>query len=222
MMHSMKAPHIFTTGLDHPALPAGTLTSNHHPRRTLLRCAMLCALWLPARAADGAPSAIDELMQALARVTARRANFTEIKSIAALSEPIRTSGMLIYRRPDYLAKITRSPHSEQLVVDGNQLSLAEGTQAPHIIALDSHPHLHALVDAIRGTLSGNLALLRQWYEVTMTGSIAAWRLGLTPIDAGPASLIRFIAIEGRGTALRAVQTVEANGDESRMAINPEP
>lgn len=222
MMHSMETPQILTIGHDHPALPVGTLASHPHPRRSLLRCAMTCILWMLARAADGAPSPIDELMQALARVTGRRANFIEVKSIAALSEPISTSGTLIYRRPDYLAKITRSPHPEQFVVDGNQLSLAAGSQAPHVIALDSQPRLRALVDAIRGTLSGNLALLHRWYEVSMTGSFAAWRLGLTPIDAGLASLIRFIAIEGSGTTLRAVQTVQANGDESRMAINPEP
>ncbi len=203
-------------------MTSGTLASHRHPRRSLLHGAMMCIFWTPARAAGAALSPIDELMQALARVTARRGTFIETKSIAALSEPISTSGTLIYRRPDYLAKITRSPRPEQLVVDGNQLSLAEGTQAPHIVALDSHPRLRALVDAIRGTLSGNLALLRRWYDVTMTGSFAAWRLGLTPIDAGLASLIRFIAIEGTGTALHAVQTVQANGDESRMAINPEP
>jgi hypothetical protein len=222
MMHSTERLHIFTIGLDHPALRAGTLAPHRHPRRSLLRCATMCMLWLGARAADAAQAPIDELMQALARVRAHRANFVEVKSIAALSEPISTSGTLIYRRPDYLAKITRSPHPEQLVVDGNQLSLTEGSQAPRIIALDSHPRLRALVDAVRGTLSGNLALLRRWYEVTMTGSFAAWRLGLTPIDAGLASLIRFIAIEGSGTTLRAVQTVQANGDQSRMAINPEP
>jgi outer membrane lipoprotein-sorting protein len=183
---------------------------------------MVCILWTPARGAAAAPSPIDELMEALAQVTARRASFIETKSIAALSEPVSTSGTLIYRRPDYLAKITRSPRPEQLVVDGSRLSLAEGTQAPHTIALDNHARLRALVDAIRGTLSGNLALLRRWYNVTMTGSFAAWRLGLTPIDAGLASLIRFIAIDGSGTTLLAVQTVQANGDESRMAIKPEP
>jgi outer membrane lipoprotein-sorting protein len=203
-------------------MTSGTLAPHRHPRRSLLRCAMMCMLWTPARAARAALAPIDELMQALAGVATRRASFIETKSIAALSEPITASGTLIYRRPDYLAKITRSPRPEQLVVDGNQLSLAEGNQAAHIVALDSHPHLRALVDAIRGTLSGNLALLRRWYDVTMTGSFAAWRLGLTPLDAGIASLIRFIAIDGSGTRLHAVHTMQANGDESRMAINHEP
>lgn len=160
-------------------------------------------------------------MQALAGVAARRADFIEIKTIAALSQPITATGALIYRRPDYLAKITASPHAEQLVVEGNQLTLTEGNEAPHVIALDSHPRLGALVDAVRGTLAGNLALLRRQYNVTMTGSVAAWRLNLIPVEPGVASLIRLIAIEGTGSTLRTVRTVQANGDESRMMINPE-
>ncbi|HUB46173.1 MAG TPA: LolA-related protein [Acetobacteraceae bacterium] len=196
--------------------------SLRHPRRSLLRGAMLGILWTPLRAAGASLPPIDALMQALAGVPARRADFIEIKTIAALSEPITATGALIYRRPDYLAKITAAPHAEQLVVDGDQLTLTEGTEAPHVIALDSHPRLRALVDAVRGTLSGNLASLRRQYTVTMTGSLTAWRLDLTPIEAGVASLIRLIAIEGTGTTLRTVRTVQANGDESRMTINPEP
>jgi len=157
-------------------------------------------------------------MQALAGIGARRAAFSETRTIAALSAPISATGTLIYRRPDYLTKITAPPHAEQLVVDGDKLTLAEGTEAPRIISLDDRPQLRALVDAIRGTLSGNLALLHQWYHVTMTGSFADWHLALTPIDPEIASLIRSITIAGSGTNLRMVQTMQANGDKSNMTI----
>ncbi len=161
-------------------------------------------------------------MQALASVPARRAQFVEMKSIAALSQPINTTGTLVYRRPSYFAKITAPPHAEQLVVDGDRLWLAEGDQASHVIALDSKPQMRALVDAIRGTLSGDLTLLRQWYQVAMTGQLSAWRLTLTPSDPSVASLIRFIVIDGTGATPHTIRTVQANGDESRMTINPQP
>jgi hypothetical protein len=177
---------------------------------------------MPAAAVANSSAPIDELMQALASVPARRADFIEIKSIAALSQPISANGTLDYRRPDYLAKITAPPHAEQLVVDGERLTLAEGDAAPHDIDLDSRPQLRALVDAVRGTLSGNLVLLRHWYDVGMTGSVAAWRLTLTPTDPGIASLLKFIAIEGTGATPRTIRTVQVNGDESRMTINPQP
>jgi outer membrane lipoprotein-sorting protein len=161
-------------------------------------------------------------MQALASVPARRAQFVEVKSIAALSQPINTTGTLVYRRPSYLAKIAAPPHAEQLVVDGQRLWLTEGDQPSHVIDLDSRPQLRALVDAIRGTLSGDLALLQRSYHVAMTGKLAAWHLTLTPSDPAVASLLRFIVIDGTGATPHMIRTVQANGDESRMTINPQP
>lgn len=161
-------------------------------------------------------------MQALAAVPARRAQFVETKTIAALSRPISSTGTLVYRRPSYFAKITAPPHAEQLVVDGDRLWLADGNQASQVIELESRPELRALVDAIRGTLSGDLTLLRRWYQVAMTGPLAAWRLTLTPNDPAIASLIRRIVIDGTGATPRTIRTVQANGDESRMLINPQP
>jgi hypothetical protein len=192
------------------------------PRRSLLRGVLLCCLGMPiAAAADSSPP-IDELMQALASVPARQAAFIEIKSIAALAVPISSTGTLAYRRPAYFAKITAPPHAERLVVDGDRLSVAEGDQDPQVMQLDSRPRLRALVDAVRGTLAGDLATLRRWYQVAMSGSVAAWRLTLTPTDPGIASLLRFIAIEGTGATPRTIRSVQANGDESRMTINPQP
>lgn len=161
-------------------------------------------------------------MQALAGVPARRAQFVEIRSIAALSRPIHATGTLLYRRPGYLAKITAPPFAEKLVVDGERLWLTEGDQPSHAIDLGSRPRLRALVDAIRGTLSGDLALLRRSYHVAMTGDLGAWRLTLTPNDPAIASLIRFIVIDGAGATPRTIRTVQANGDQSRMTISPQP
>jgi outer membrane lipoprotein-sorting protein len=177
---------------------------------------------MPAMAMAASPSPIDDLMLALARVPEARSRFIETKSIAALSEPLTATGTLYYRRPSHLEKITAPPHPEQLVVDGDQLALKEGDKAARVVDLGSQPRLRALVDAIRGTLSGDLALLQRWYRVEMTGSTAAWTLTLTPIDAGVASLIKFIVIQGSGASLRAMRTVQANGDDSRMTIDPLP
>lgn len=161
-------------------------------------------------------------MQALASVPARRARFVETRTIAALSQPITATGTLVYRRPGYLAKVTATPRPEQLVVDGDRLTLAAGNEAARVVDLASRPQLAALVDAIRGTLAGDLALLRRWYQVTMSGGPAAWRLTLTPADASVASLIRTIVIDGSGASPRMIQTIQANGDASRMTITPLP
>ena len=166
--------------------------------------------------------AIDELMQMLARVPESSASFAEVKVIAMLTRPLHATGRLLYRRPAHLEKVTLEPQPERLVVDGNRLTLTEANETPRIIDLDAEPAIRALVDAIRGTLSGDLAALRRSYAVNMEGGVSDWRLTLTPSDPGVARLVTRTTIAGAGTALRLVQTTQANGDEIRMTIGPAP
>ena len=134
-------------------------------------------------------AAIDELMQMLALVSESNASFVEVKTLALLTRPLRASGRLAYRRPAHLEKITQEPQAESLVVDGDKLTLTEAGTTPRAIDLNGEPIIHALVDSVRGTLSGDLAVLRRSYAVTMAGTVANWRLTLTPIDANIAGLV---------------------------------
>jgi hypothetical protein len=159
-------------------------------------------------------------MRRLAAVSASRASFTEEKTIAALTEPVRGEGWLVYRRPDHLEKTTTGPNRESLMVDGDRLSIIADDQPPRIIELDSEPALRGLVDAVRGTLAGDLATLRRSYDVAMQGNLAAWRLILTPRDPSLKQLLRQVTVEGAGTDLGSVRIVQANGDQSLMTIRP--
>jgi len=115
-------------------------------------------------------------MQMLARVQESQATFTEVKIMAGLTRPLQGTGRLFYRRPSHLEKVTFEPQPERLVVDGNRLTLAEGNAPPQIIELNGEPVIRTLVDAMRGTLSGDLASLQRSYRVSIEGEIAAWRL----------------------------------------------
>jgi hypothetical protein len=164
--------------------------------------------------------AADSLMQMLARVQESQATFTEVKVLASLTRPLQSSGRLSYRRPSHLEKVTVEPLAESFVVDGDRLTFAEGGAAPRVIDLNAEPMIRALVDAIRGTLSGDLAALRRSYRVNLEGDVGAWRLTLIPTDPSVAQLIMSTTIEGAGTSLRVVQTRQINGDDMRMTITP--
>ena len=158
-------------------------------------------------------------MRHLAAIPESHAAFTEVKTIAALSEPVRSEGRLIYRRPGHLEKITTGPVPESLMVDGDRLSMVSDDQPPRLVELDSEPALRALVDAVRGTLSGDLATLHRSYVVSMEGTPAGWQLILTPRQP-LAGLLRQISVEGAGSDLHVVRVVQANGDQSLMTIRP--
>jgi hypothetical protein len=159
-------------------------------------------------------------MRGLASVAESRAAFIEVKSLSALTVPLTSSGTLYYRRPSYFEKDTMTPSQERLVVDGNRLTLIEGTDSPKAIDLGSEPALRAVVDAIRGTLAGDATLLSRSYRLEVGGDLGSWRLTLTPIEAQVAALVRQVVVRGNGTAVHAVRTIQANGDESRMTLAP--
>jgi hypothetical protein len=163
-----------------------------------------------------------ELMQRLAQVAESRATFTEVKTVAALTVPLRASGELFYRRPDYFEKDTTQPRREKLVVEGDRLTISTDDEKPRAVDLDSQPMIRGLVDAIRGTLAGRLALLQRVYRVDMEGDLTGWRLTLVPTDPTVARVVSRIVIEGRQASLQRIRTIQPNGDESRMTISQIP
>ncbi len=158
-------------------------------------------------------------MQHLASVPERRSSFAEEKTLAALTQPVRSKGWLEYRRPDHFEKVTTEPIQESLMVDGDRLSIVAGDQA-RVLELDFEPPLRALVDAVRGTLAGDLGTLRRSYDVAMQGSVQDWRLTLTPKDASLTRLLRQVVVDGADTDLRSVRITQSNGDQSLMTIRP--
>lgn len=170
--------------------------------------------------AQGSVPLLDEVMARLAQPAERRAAFVEQKTLAALSTPLRSQGMLAYRKPDHLEKTTTDPAAESLVVDGGRLVVA-GADAPRVVELDGQPEIRTLVDTIRGALSGDLALLRRSYDAAATGTPDAWQVTLRPRDPAVARLVREVHLAG-GTDLRSIETVAPNGDVDLLTITPLP
>ena len=157
-------------------------------------------------------------MHQLGEVQERRASLIEEKNLAALSAPLRSSGVLLYRRPSHLEKITKQPEPESLIADGDRLTITEGNEPPRVLDLRAQPEIRALVDTVRALLSGDLALLQQYYQLRFSGGYNGWALALSPANAVVAPLVRSITVEGIGTDIRLITTVGPNGDADRMAI----
>lgn len=159
-------------------------------------------------------------MARLAAVPDRRASFREERRFAALSEPLLSQGWLHYRRPDYLKKVTEWPVQETLVVDGARLVITAGNDPPRVLDLDSHPEVHALIEAIRGPLAGDLGALQRIFDVQGSGTLANWVLELRPRFEGAASLLKQVRVSGQDNVIRELRLVQANGDEEWIQIGP--
>lgn len=160
-------------------------------------------------------------MAHLAQAPQRRGTFIEEKDFPALAQPLRSSGRLIYVRPAYLEKTTTEPRPEHLVVDRDRLFIDTGNGRPRVLDLSSQPEISALIDTIRGMLSGDLATLRRSYAITGDGTLQDWRLVLHPSDPGLAKLVREVRIAG-GADIRSIESVQPDGGTDRLTITPTP
>ena len=188
-----------------------------HPTRRALFPLLL--LPLPARA-----EALDlaTLMARLASIPERRATFREERTLGALTQPLVSTGRLLYRRPDYLEKDTLWPLPERFVIDGARLIISDpsSNDPPHVVPLDAQPGLRSLVDATRAPLAGDLATLRRAFSVTTAGTITAWTLDLIPTDPAAAKFLTAIHLTGQDSWIGSIRTTQANGDVTDLQITP--
>lgn len=185
-------------------------------------CALAPAPAAAAQATETAPAAswtLDRLMATLAQHKSGRAAFTETKYLAIASQPIESSGELVFVAPDHLEKNTLKPKPEHLVVDGDMLTV-ERNNHKYTLALARYPELGAFIESIRATLTGNRLALEQTYQVALAGSGENWTLTLTPRDSRMLKTVSTITLEGSGDALHSVAIQQAGGDHSLMRLRP--
>lgn len=190
---------------------------------TLAPLVLLCSLCssLPAAAdprTGEAPFDVPGLMELLGNVSSRREHFTETKTLAMLTQPMVLTGTLAYVRPDRVEKHVTSPYTEDLMVQGDRLTLStpKGTKQ---IAVDSHPLIRSFIEAIRASLAGDLAVLRRLYHIKFQGTRQQWELTLRPLDPQAAEYVSSITLRGAGDRLRRIDIRETGGDRSLMEID---
>jgi len=189
-----------------------------------MRCVLLLLLMLPAVLLAGlAQSAdarwdIEQLMQALSKVSVGRADFVETKFIAMLDKPVVSSGQLFYVAPDKLEKRTLKPRPESMIIEGNTLVIERGRQNM-TLQVDSAPELAGFVNSIRGTMAGDRKALERSFALSLEGPPQRWLLTLKPLDARMAAAVASIRIAGVLDDVKSVEILQADGDRSVMAIS---
>ena len=188
----------------------------------LRACVLACSLAAVAGSALAA-SAFDlaQLTALLGRVKSGAATFVEKRRIEMLDRTLESSGRLSFRSPDIFVRETLRPRREKLEVDGNRLTMSIGDRS-RTLQLDAAPEAAVIVDAIRGTLTGNRDVLERQFESTVGGSAEAWTLDLVPRDLRLRGQVAAVRLLGRDSMVREVQVLLADGDRSTMTIEPAP
>lgn len=181
----------------------------------LLLLAMPAGCW--AAQAGETAFTVDQLMKLLARRQQGQVSYVEKDYYAILDQPVRSSGVLVYRAPDHLEKKTLRPKKESLVLQGDELTVQRGHRT-YRMQLSAHPQVAPLVAAIRDTLGGNEQALEKVFQVGFTGTMAQWRLRLVPLDKEVAGKVSRVEISGARDEIRSVAILQVDGDRSVMTL----
>lgn len=172
-----------------------------------------------ASGANAAGFDLGALTALLARSPAGEARFTESRTVRVLDQTLTSSGRLSYRAPDVFVRETLEPWPEKLAVDGNTLTLSRGGRT-RTMQLDASPEATVIVEAIRGTLTGNRATLERIFETAVRGDATRWTLELTPRDARLRGQVASVRVTGSESTVREIQVLLPDGDRSVMTIVP--
>jgi outer membrane lipoprotein-sorting protein len=177
------------------------------------------ALALAPRDAQAEAFDLGALTTLLGRVQSGEATFVETRRIEMLDRTLHSSGRLSFKAPDSFVRETLKPRQEKLAVEGNTVTMSLGERS-RTMQLDASPEAAVIVEAVRGTLTGNRATLERLFETTVSGDARAWTLKLVPRDLRLRGQVSAVQVSGREAMAREVQVQLADGDRSVMTIEP--
>lgn len=176
-------------------------------------------------ASTGARAAGDfdlpQLTTLLAQVKSGEATFTEKRQVAMFDKPLESTGRLSFDAPDTFVRETLTPRQEKISVVGNRVTMSQGKRS-RSVALDSVREVSLIVEAIRGTLTGNREALERDFLPTVGGNPQNWSLALVPREPALRERVASVRLSGRQSLVREVQVTMADGDKSLMTIEPVP
>ena len=166
-----------------------------------------------------APGDLPGLLSLLAGVKSGEATFTEQRQVTLqdMTRVLESSGRLSFAAPDTFVRETLKPRRERLAVAGNTLTMSQGSRS-RSVPLDTVPEAQVLVEAVRGTLTGNRELLDRHFTTQFSGSLDQWTLELVPREPRLREQVARVTVSGVRAALTEVQVQLAGGDRSTMKI----
>lgn len=197
------------------------MSSADMPLRPLLRRPQLFAAFIGmvlCASSYAGDWALPDLMQLLAQKKSGKATFVEKKYMAILDKPLESSGELSFDAPDRLEKRTLKPRPETMLLEGDKLTLTLHEKRPLNLRLQDHPEVAAVIESIRGTLSGDQAALEKNYAINFTGVQGKWQLTLTPVQKAVAKIVRQVHIGGADANIKTITLDQVDGDRFEMTI----
>jgi len=172
-----------------------------------------------AAAADGNPALVSQIASHLAAARGVRAQFTQTQTLAAMKQPLVSTGSLLFLRERGVIWQIATPYKATYVITDagvaevdarGQRVTTRGAQGARGVAQVSK--------MMRAMLGGDLSALYSQFDVQAEGSAANWRMRLTPNQPQIAQSIKSLQMSG-GDYLQNLRIALANGDTTQLEFS---
>ena len=167
--------------------------------------------------AAGADTPLQQILSEFTKLKHGHVHFQEQIESPMLKAPIVTSGELFFDAPDRLEKRTLFPTPNDLILEGNQVSIVHGTTS-RSFRLSEYPQLRPLLDGIRATLAGDLPTLEQNFLIAVSLSSESWTLIFRPLPSEATPAYESIVVRGNAGKIREVTLERRPGERSHMIM----
>jgi hypothetical protein len=166
------------------------------------------------------PISVAQLQGLLQRAPQRELRFHETRESPWLAAPIESSGRMT-SSSTMLEKAIEQPRRETWRILPDRVErLAPGSAASKPLMFNEAPAVAALANALRLVLAGDLAALGKDFQLAPGGDAQLWTLQLTPRRQDVARFLKQLELQGAGTELRVIVTLETDGARTITRLSP--
>ncbi|MFL9864026.1 outer membrane lipoprotein carrier protein LolA [Paraburkholderia fungorum] len=166
--------------------------------------------------AAGNLALVSQITSHLAQARGVRAQFTQTQTLAAMKQPLVSTGSLLFFRDRGVIWQIDTPYKATYVI--TDAGVAEVDANGQRVTARSAQGTRGVVQVskmMRAMLGGDLSALYSQFDVQAEGSAAQWRMRLTPNQPQIAQSIKSLQMNG-GEYLQSLRITLANGDITKL------
>ncbi|CCG86907.1 outer membrane lipoprotein carrier protein LolA [Erwinia piriflorinigrans] len=162
---------------------------------------------------------LEALQQRFASQPIVRADFSQMRTIKGMAQPLKSSGQLLIVQDKGLWWQQTQPFPLTLVLDEKRMVQVIGGQPAEIITADSNPQMFQFNHLLRALFQADRRVLEQNFALDFTNAgQQRWRLVLTPVTSPLDKLFNTITLEG-AEYLDAIRLNDRQGDRTDITFS---
>ncbi|WP_120343481.1 outer membrane lipoprotein carrier protein LolA [Paraburkholderia fungorum] len=166
--------------------------------------------------AAGNPALVSQIASHLAQARGVRAQFTQTQTLAAMKQPLVSTGSLLFFRDRGVIWQIDTPYKATYVItDAGVTQVDANGQRVTARSAQGTRGVAQVSKMMRAMLGGDLSALYSQFDVQAEGSAAQWRMQLTPNQPQIAQSIKGLQMDG-GEYLQSLRITLANGDITKL------